>query len=297
MNLSILPTALHLQTRRAEAAAIEWGWDYGLIEDELYLKNSKTLWFAGYALPCLEPAQLDLVTRFFFCLHTLDDMLEECVYEEAMEFFYRWEEYLFYQEFDSPFSLVWCALDHALETIAVLSDEIWLDTLWFYLDDYLQAKRWEFCNKKEGIIPGMNLYVMQRSYGSGIYLATHFLKLNFPAEEYPVEWVEQRIARILCLSTDLSAFEFHRKTQSIQNELVLLQIHTGISDAQVCRHAAGLISLLFDSLLEIIDELKNENKSLAEWADHLLLLLGGCLYWSEENALRYGTTINGMSKT
>ncbi|MFC5624568.1 terpene synthase family protein [Algoriphagus winogradskyi] len=297
MNLSILPVSLNLHTRSAEAAAIEWGWSFGLVDDELVLKSDKILWFAGYALPDLDKPQLEQVTKFFFCLTTLDDLLQDCFYEEAMEFFHRWEEYSFYQEFESPFSSLWFALEDVLENMSDLSDQEWLDTLWFYLDDYLQARRWEYYNIKQGIIPGMNLFTMQHAYGSGIYLAIHFLKLHFPAEEYPIEWVEQRIARILCLFADLKAFEFHGKTQSSQNELVLRQIHTGISDAEACRHAVKLISILFDSLLEIIQEFKNENKTLSEWADRLLLLLGGCLYWSEENALRYGTTVNGVKKT
>lgn len=296
MNLSLLPVCLNIHTPSSESAAIDWGYNYGLVDEERELTTSKVLWFAGYALSGLTRTQLDEATKFFFCLHTLDELLQKCDYEEAMEFFYRWEEYLFYEEFDSPFSSLWYALDAVLEAMEDFSDQVWLDSFWFYLDDYLQARRWEYYNRMQGIIPSMNLFTMQRAYGSGIYLAIHFLKLHFPAEEYPIEWVEQRIARIVCLSTDLKAFEYHQRTQDCQNELVLRQIHTGSSDIQVCRHAINLITLLFDSFLEIIEEFKNENKTLAEWADHLLLLLGGCLYWSEENALRYGTRINGMNK-
>ena len=297
MNFPILPVSLNLHVLSAEDAAIEWGWDFGLVDDELVLKSEKILWFAGYALPHLDKLQLEQVTKFFFCLHTLDEMLQKCGFEEAMEFFHRWEEYVFYEDFDSPLSFVWYALDDVLESMENFSDQEWLDSLWSYLDDYLQARRWEFNNARQGIIPGMNVFTMQHAYASGIYLAIHFLKLHFPAEEYPIEWVEQRIARIICLSSDLRGFEYHRKTQDTHNELVLRQIHTGISDAEACRHGTGLLSLLFDSLLEMTEEFRNENTSLAAWADNLLLLLGGCLYWSEENALRYGTKINGINKT
>ncbi|WP_439490858.1 terpene synthase family protein [Algoriphagus sp.] len=296
MSLSILPVSINLYTPTAEAIAIDWGWNYGLVDDELELKKEKTLWFAGYALPILDKLQIEETTKFFFCLHTLDDMLRRCAYEEGMEFFYRWEEYLFYQEFDSPFSSVWYALDDVMESMANLGDEVWLDTLYFYLEDYLQAKRWEFHNNWEGIIPGLNVFTMQRTYSSGIYLAIHFLKLHFPAEEYPIRWEEQRIARIVCLATDLKAFEFHRNKRLTHNELLLRQLHTGISDPQVCNHAFRLLSGLFDSLLDMLEEVKKENESHSIWVDQLLLLLGGCLYWSEEEALRYSTKINGISK-
>lgn len=297
MNLSNLPVSLNLHVLRAEAAAIEWAMDFGMIDDELVLKGDKILWFAAYALPDLEKRQLEQVTKFFFCLHYLDELLQHCSYLEAMQFFHRWEEYLFYEDLDTPFCSLWYALDNVLETMKNFSDQEWLDSLWSYLDDYLQARRWEYYTMKQGIIPGMNLFIMQHANASGIYLAIHFLKLNFPAKEYPLEWMEQRIARIICLSSDLRGFEYHKKSLDTHNELALRQIHTGITDRQACRHGAGLLSFLFDGLLEMIKEYRNENKRLADWADSLLLLLGGCLYWSEENALRYGTKINGLSKT
>ncbi|WP_192350303.1 hypothetical protein [Algoriphagus sp. Y33] len=293
----ILPVSLNIHTRSAEAAAIDWGWDFGIVDDEPVLKRDKILWFAGYALPGLDKLQLELVTKFFFCLYSLDDLLQECVFEEAMEFFHRWEENSYYRDLDSPFSSVWYALDNVMETMDKLSDRPWLGTLRVYLGDYLQARRWEYYNIKKGIIPDMDVFTVQHVYGSGIYLAIHFLKLHFPAEEYPIEWAEQRIARILCLSTDLKAFEFHRKTQSSQNELVLLRIHTGISDAQACRHAVNLITMMLDSLLDRMESTRQEADPRAAWVDQLLLLLGGCMYWSEEDALRYGTTINGINKT
>ncbi|MBB6327842.1 hypothetical protein FHS59_003485 [Algoriphagus iocasae] len=297
MNLSVIPISLNIHTQEAETAAIDWGWNFGIVDDEHILKSEKVLWLAGYALPDLDKFHLEEVTKFFFCLYTLDELLEDCTYEDAMEFFHRWEEYLFYQDFESPFSSLWYALDNALEKMETFSDQEWRDTLWFYLDDYMQARRWEYCNVKEGIIPGMNLFIMQRSYSSGIYLASHFLKLNYPAEEYPILWVEQRVARIICLSSDLKAFQFHRKTQNNHNELVLRQLHTGVSDAEIIRHALNSLSLLFKNLIEMIQELTNNNKSLTTWTDQLMLLLGGYLYWSEENTLRYGTTVNGINKT
>ncbi|MCE7057168.1 hypothetical protein LZF95_20980 [Algoriphagus sp. AGSA1] len=81
----------------------------------------------------------------------------------------------------------------------------------------------------------------------------------------------------------------------MDNELVIRQINTGVSDVESCRHGAYLLTILMDGFLEMIAELRDGIETGKELAGQLLLLLGDC-NWSEENALRYGTTINGFNK-
>ena len=297
MNLSSLPISLNLHTREAEANVLAWGRNFGIVRNGSLIIQYKVLWFAGYTLPYLDKPSLERAMKLFLCLHHLDELLENCVFEEAQAFFHMWCEFSYVENYDSPFSPLSCALADILMDMEHSGNAEWSEFLWFNMDDYLGSKRWEFDYKNRGTLPDLDSSVKQAGFGSGVFPALHFLKMDWRAERYPIEWVEFELCRICCLSNDLVLFKKFKKSQLGANELVLRQIDLGLSDVEILRHGGNLLMELLKSFSEVVECVRMEGGSRADWADELRLFLGGCLYWSEENALRYGTKINGINKT
>ncbi|RAI93831.1 terpene synthase family protein [Algoriphagus yeomjeoni] len=302
MKKYILPVSINTATPLLEEKTYSWLWESGLVSSESRLKrmqDQKIMWFAGYLFPEIDPVKLELITRFFCCLFLFDDLLDEVAPKEAM--------YLLDALAVDTSELSECTslsstkvlidqLGNLILSISLSGSEHWQAGFYASWRDYLKAQQWEVDNRKLGQAPSLPEYKEMRLFSSGVYLALHLLKVDGSNLDCSISWIEQKVGRIICLSNDLRSMEKERKDQDFHNELLLLQVQTGCSDSMIYGYANTQLEGLFDQLFKLLDMIKKKEGYSETWVNELLLLLGGCMYWSDQDTARYGKSVNGISK-
>lgn len=306
MKKYILPVAVNLASPLLEPEIYIWMLNSQLIPGKSHLKvvqEQKITWFAGYLFPKMETHKLELITKFFCCLFVLDDLLDEKESKDSSQLLnalisiasgskIRFSEF----KLNFPDKALIEIINQLIHSISFFGNESWKSGFYANWKDYLMAQHWEVTNKQKGRTPFISEYKEMRLFSSGVYLALHLLKKDWENQECLINWVEQKVARIICLSNDLKSVEKERKDQDFHNELLLLQMQTGCSNSMVYTYANTQIEGLFDQLFSLLELLAKRERYPKAWVNELLLLLGGCMYWSNEDTARYGESLNGLSK-
>ncbi|SFU01895.1 Terpene synthase family, metal binding domain [Algoriphagus locisalis] len=301
MNQYLLPVSINTATPFLEPEICSWMWESGLVSSEPRLErmqDQKIIWFAGYLFPEMDAGKLDLITRFFCCLFILDDLLDEVGTDESMLLLEALANTTTTSALRTS-GIVKALIDQLgllMLSISRLGSEHWKAGFYASWSDYLEAQQWEVQNRIAGHAPALAEYKEMRLFSSGVYLALHLLKMGWTNLDCPVSWIEQKVGRIICLSNDLRSVEKERKDQDFHNELLLLQLQTGCSDSISYSYARKQLEGLFDQLFKLLELIKEKEGYSEAWVNELLLLLGGCMYWSDQDTARYGISVNGISK-
>lgn len=293
------PVAIQRETPSLVDSLTRWAIGHQLIDPdrELHLiQQEKVLWFAGYLYPTLHAQTLEKVMRFFFCLFRLDDLLDRVAYQDSWAFLDGlYSGNLSFLNQRSPFFHWESVLGEVLVSLESLGNPEWKISFQAIWKAYLDAQIWELDNKKRGVYPDLGEYKQRRLDSSGVYLALHLLKSSWGELPGMTGYLEERVARFICLSNDLKSLDKEIQCRDFHNELYLLHYFTGCSMDQikgfVLKELTGMLSQM-----QAMREVYESKGGDPEWGEKLFLLVGGCMYWSEEDTLRYDTTVNGIEK-
>ncbi|MBN3581962.1 hypothetical protein JYB64_06145 [Algoriphagus aestuarii] len=302
-----IPVAISLQVIPLERKTLDWLIHSNVLMDQnllLQIEQQKFSWFAAYLFPEMDFLRLEKVMRFFDCLFLLDDLLDRNkanVFMEALENLKDLKSlgYEVYIESNTQEKIT-SLFDHLgrlARHISSFGNEIWKRDFQEIWKDYLDAQIWEINNKFKKELPMLSEYQEKRLFSSGVFLALHLLKIDWPDQNCAVYWLERKAARIICLSNDIKSADKEKRAGDFHNELLLLQAQTGCSEPAVRDFTEKQVQGLFGQLFELMDLCEKQEEGLPKnWIEELLLLIGGCMYWSEEDTVRYAGSINGMEK-
>lgn len=290
------PSALHPKTSFLDLSVLRWGWNAGLFEHHAELERcriQKINWFAGYLFPLEMPEKLELIMRFFLCLFLLDDLLDNYLGSDSLD-------YLKSLKSSSPQTetIRINALGHALIQTHNSLREIGPSGIWQKewleaWENYISGLQWEVENKSKNLIPQLEDYRLYRPLGSGVFLAIHLLRTASHPDTCEADLLENDIARLICLSNDLASSEKEFAIGDFHNELIILKESLG---EQVQAWAVQEIRFIEKRIFALGNEVGTKSETCKRWVENLFLLVGGCLAWSEETS-RYVAYVNGTLKT
>ena len=302
-----IPIAVSLQVIPLERKTLDWLISSKLLIDQRLLfqiEQQKFSWFAAYLFPEMEAGRLETVMRFFDCLFLLDDLLDG---KFAMDYLLKIERLKTLEtqvqasesvtDFPASIDSLFNHLNLLVRQISCLGNDVWMNDFIEIWEDYLDAQIWEIENKSKNELPMLSEYQERRLFSSGVFLALHLLKVDWHDQSCPVNWLERKAARIICLSNDIKSADKEKSVGDFHNELLLLQHQTGCTEAAVKEYAEKQVQGLFEQLFQLMELCEKQAGNLPKsWIEELLLLLGGCMFWSEEDTVRYSGIINGMEK-
>lgn len=295
MERGDFPVALNPSTPRLDKEVLIWAWNSRLFlsPGELEKARSQKLnWFASYLFPEAEEEEMRGTMKFFLWLFLIDDLLESENQNSSQEFLNQ----LLYPKPGSSCGRFDVFLD-VLPEIKLwwesLGEEKWQKDWKENWKHYLEGLRWEFQNKKNGIRPALSDYRLFRPYFSGVLLAIHLLRLPDLIESCESNLLEGKIARLICLSNDLSSAEKEKQVGDFHNEFLLMTIEQGISPIQAKTYLVAEIKNLIRDIKTLSGITSKISLSCTDWTRRLNLLLGGCLYWSSQDTSRYHSQLNG----
>lgn len=295
MSPGEFPVALNPATPRLDKEVLVWGWKNHLFLSlgELEKARSQKLnWFASYLFPEAEEQVMKGTMKFFLWLFLIDDLLDSENQDSSLEFL----NHLLNPKTGSSSGRFGVFLD-VLPEIKLwwesLGGEKWQKAWKDNWKHYLEGLWWEFQNKKNGIRPHLSDYRLFRPYFSGVFLAIHLLRLPDLVESCESNLLEGKIARLICLSNDLSSAEKEKQAGDFNNELLLMIIEQRISPIQAKTYLVTEIKNLIKDIKSLTVLTAKLSLSCTDWTRRLNLLLGGCLYWASQDTNRYQSTLNG----
>lgn len=294
--IQYFPAAINCHIQIVDTKVLRWAWSAGLFETHAELERcriQKINWFAGYLFPEEDPEKLELMMRFFLCLFLLDDLLDHISEKYAYDFLRGL--ILMSPQSESPRL-------HALGSALILTHESlgkfgpseqwkkeWIET-WTH---YIAGLLWETKNKSWSQMPNLEDYRYYRPLSSGAFLAIHLLRSATHPKFCEADFLEHHIARLICLSNDLASFEKEFVIGDFHNELIILKDALG---EKVQSWAVQEIRQIQNRISALAKEVSLKSETCNSWVEGLLLMVGGCLAWSEETS-RYVAYVNGTLKT
>jgi hypothetical protein len=288
MSLLDFPAALHVNARDTDESVLSWAetWlitsdaetDWELLER---CRIQHLNWFACYLFPQMEMKKLDGIAKLFFCLFTLDDLLDLMDGEDAESYLAemtnnKLEEGKFIlSELGLPIDICYAQV---LEYFYDEDQKKGFQRVW---DLHIAGLQWEMNNKRGKWRLTLEDYQHMRLHSSGVYIAIELLRGDILFYGDDTQELENDIARFICLSNDLISAPKERAIGDMHNEVLLLSQNHGEEVAE--KMVKGELSYLYKKIMtsrEVITQISLENKI---WVDSLLLLLGGCLFWSRES--------------
>ncbi|MEB2782178.1 terpene synthase family protein [Algoriphagus sp. C2-6-M1] len=288
MKLPDFPVAVHTDSQMIDDAVLRWA--------ETWLSNSdseadwvilercsvqKLNWFACYLFPMMEINKLDGIAKLFFCLFTLDDLLDLMDGEDAENFLEemtnkKLEEGKFIlSELGLPIDFCYA------QVLEYFSDEDQKEEFKCIWSSYIAGLQWERKNRMESREPTLDEYQKLRPHSSGVYIAIHLLKGNMLDHTCDTRELESDIARYIYLSNDLVSVAKESGIGDLHNEVILLSHDYGLDVA--ARIVEGELIYLCKKIKQrgqLISQISEECKISV---DSLFLLVGGCLFWSGES--------------
>lgn len=291
------PVALNPSTPRLDKEVLKWAWSNRLFLSNEELEKAriqKLNWFASYLFPEAEEEVLRGTMKFFLWLFLIDDLLDSEHQSSAR---------VFLDQLQNPKPGISCGRFDiflgVLSEIKVwwlgLGDEQWQKDWHQTWNLYLDAIRWEFQNKRTRVRPSLSEYQSYRMYFSGVYLAIHLLRLPDLIGSCESDFLESKIARLICLSNDLSSAEKENQIGDYHNEMLLLIGEQDISPDRARTFLNAEIKNLFRDIKSLSEIITKISIPCSHWTRRLNLLLGGCLYWASQDTNRYNSSVNGHS--
>lgn len=294
--IQYFPAAISRDIQILDTKVLRWAWTSGLFESHAELdrcKKQKINWFAGYLFPEESHEKLELTMRFFLCLFLLDDLLDNISEKESFDFLRG----LMLRSAQSELPRL-----QALGSALIFTHESlgnhgsseqwrkeWMDT-WSH---YVSGLHWEVKNKSWGQMPSLEDYRFHRPSSSGVFLAIHLLRTTTYPNSCEADFLEHHIARLICLSNDLASFEKEFAIGDFHNELIILKDALG---EKVQSWAVQEIRQIQKRISALAKEVSSKSETCSLWVEGLLLMVGGCLAWSEETS-RYMAYVNGTLKS
>lgn len=290
--------AVHQDTVKLDRDVLRWAFAKKIIQSnselEIYRKE-KINFFAGYLFPETSFEKLEWIMKMFLWLFVLDDRLdkEQLSISRSLIWGLKNNQSPTYAPPFSELFNVWRELDQSSPGIANPEWKIGWNTHW---STFLSGMEWELNNKYYGKIPNLSDYKFYRPHLSGVYMALHYLKLDYDfVASSKSELLENKIARWICLGNALISAKNEEMVGDFHNELFL---HSRIISGRKAKtHMENELQALFRHIQKLEAELLIESPDCNEWISGLNLLMGGCVYWSNDVTVRYGTYVNGVDKT
>ncbi|MEB2778492.1 terpene synthase family protein [Algoriphagus sp. D3-2-R+10] len=293
------PSALNIHTLSLDRDTCQWAIIEGVL-DPIQLSvwaDQKINWFAGYLFPRMSAFKLEKVMKLFCCLFILDDLMDTLPSNQSLELLEKLLPTQNEKVSDHKLSPLPRVLNDIVCHVSTFGDTAWGFTFQNYWYRYIDAQKWEVLNKQSGVLPSFPEYKERRMDSSGVYIALHLLKDTWKSDSCAVRLLDYKVARIICLSNDVISMDKERDAGDFHNELLLLQHYTGCSSGLLTAYADNQLKRLVSEVVVLMDtgdfqdaEVQDGTKTYIE---ELKLLVGGCHYWSQQDTLRYGASING----
>nr|WP_192348846.1 terpene synthase family protein [Algoriphagus sp. Y33] len=129
-----------------------------------------------------------------------------------------------------------------------------------------------------------------RPHSSGVYIAIHLLRREYGGHKGDSKELEDAIAGYIYLTNDLASSVKEQAIGDYHNEVLLLSIDHGMKGSE--ESVQGRLSYLYKKINDIGISIGKNSQEGARWVDGLFLLLGGCLFWSQESK-RYSNGKDG----
>lgn len=301
MSSFSFPVAVSVYMPSLDLKVNEWAVNSDLLPSGISLSDfnkQRINWFAGYMFPEMEIDILERVMKFFMCLFRIDDLLDIEPFETSFEFLGEllkagWKTDI---PKESPYFAVAKQLKVLLPILGDIGTSSWKACFLKSWDDYLKAQRWELMNKQNNQVPNLAQYKHMRLDSSGVLLAVYLLKNTCVFEDCKTLLLENKLARIICLFNDLISLDKEKNSFDNHNELSILKFYTGCDESKIQEYARKQLDSLIKEFSALLDEKDRLVHYSVEWKRQMGLLLGGCIYWSEEDTLRYSIAVNGVVK-
>lgn len=300
METRDLPVAVNRLTKDLDLKVLRWAFSRKIVsthEELTQIQLQKINYFAGYLFPQSSGQGLEWIMKCFLWLFILDDIQEKIAEGEFQEVIQALgsESKKENSLLDDPMVLAWFELKSEL---SARSDSEWLYQWNSHWQDFLSGQLWEKRNKSAGRIPDLLDYQLNRLYVSGVYLSFQLLKAEHqPLPSCQSEHLEYKIARWICLSNDLISADKEIQSKDVHNELIIMAHLSEGNLSSAKKYLEREKNRLQDEIEKLSLEFSNSASDCQDWLEGLQLLMGGCAYWSNEVTLRYGTYLNGVSRT
>lgn len=289
----LFPVAINIYSNQISMEVSKWAWDLGLfssIEEYKSYKKQGINFFAPYLFPQLSLEDLRRTMKFFLCLFLLDDHLEQIDPDEGI----NWINGLSNKENEMNLNPLLIQIQVlTIEMMKVSSDQKWKNGWMENWNYHLEGLLWEINNKSKGRIPELRDYQIQRPFASGVFLAIHLLRMETFEDSLKVRRLEWDVSRLIVLSNDLGSSDKERSLGDFHNELLLLERIVGPIQAKV--RMKNEIKRLCTQIIQVGTRIKKESEKMEPWLGSMMLLVGGCHYWSQYTT-RYFEKINGEMK-
>ncbi|MCE7056819.1 terpene synthase family protein [Algoriphagus sp. AGSA1] len=248
--------------------------------------------FASYLFPQMERHRLISIANLFFCLFMVDDLLD--ILEEKNEDYFL--KFLSAEELaldKTEMSTIGFPIDRCyIKVMENYADKGWkagFESVW---DNYIAGLRWERQNKRENRSPSLDEYRRMRPHSSGAYIAIHLLRGEYGRQADGSGELEEAIARYIYLANDLVSSVKEQAIGDNHNEVLLLAGDHGMKAGK--KLVEGELLGLRQNIRDLGDAISKKSPEGARWVEGLFLLLGGCLFWSQES-MRYRDGKLGVS--
>ncbi|MDG1277546.1 MAG: terpene synthase family protein [Algoriphagus sp.] len=300
MKTNSFPIAISIYCPQLETEVLDWlrfhlpSWNKAIFKG---IFAHRINWFAAYLLPEFSRENLQSCMRLFLCLFLLDDLLDRISPLESKKCLtlLRQKETNsigFNQEILEFKTLIKKQIKGFQES----SPDNWFSEWNKIWDAYLGGLEWEITNKMAKQKPDLEDYWQNRIHSLGVFLALHILKLEFEQEPSQAIKLEQKAAKLICISNDIISLSKERALGDFSNGILLSEFYLEIPENQAIELHKKQIEILTNEIWELSSFSKGWTHNSDSWLRSFLLLIGGCLYWSEQDTLRYSTAINGQIK-
>ncbi|WPR75235.1 terpene synthase family protein [Algoriphagus sp. NG3] len=291
MKPTDFPVAMHADSPLLNELVLAWANTWlDVVNDEADRKilqrsvAQKQNLFAGYLFPQMERHRLVSTANLFFCLFMIDDLLD-VVKEEDEDSFLTYLSAGKLSLETTEMTFIGFPIDRCYQKIKedYPGDDYkaGFESVW---DNYIAGLRWERQNKRENRSPSLDEYRRMRPHSSGAYIAIHLLRGEYGRQADGSGELEEAIARYIYLTNDLVSSVKEQAIGDNHNEVLLLASDHGMEAGK--KLVEGELSGLHRNIRDLGDAISKNSPEGAEWVDGLFLLLGGCLFWSQES-MRY----------
>lgn len=294
-----LPVAVNCFTKDLDIKVLRWAFSRKIIQSkELQeIQVQKINYFAGYLFPQISEQRLAWIMKCFLWLFLVDDLQERVSEEEFRSFI---ASLSFLEKGNGGFSedpMVAAWRELRTEMSATYQAD-WLAKWDAYWASFLEGQLWEKANKSAEKVPELMQYRAYRPYLSGVFFAFQLLKGEYnPLPTCESKELEYKIARWICLGNDLISPVKELQSNDCHNEVILMALHSGANLLTVKNYLESEQERLGREINRLSLELSTQAPACHQWLEGLNLLMGGCVFWSDEVTLRYGSHLNGVAKT
>lgn len=242
------PAALPVNTLEMDKSVLRWAQTCLVTGDgepdwEVFDRchEQKLYWLACYLFPRIEATKLEGIAKLFFCLLTLDDLLDLMDGEEAESLLAK----MTVDKLEQGKFMV-SGLGLALDTCYVhileyFSDDDQKERFMHIWDLYIEGLLWEIKNKRGIWKLTLEDYQRMRPHSSGVYIVIELLRGNLPFYGNDTIELESDIARFIYLSNDLISASKEQSINDFNNEVLL--ISKGCGKEEAVKMVMGELSL------------------------------------------------------